>query len=588
MTEDRISHYCVLEQVGRGGTGLVYRARDTRLERTVALKILPRSVIREPLAHARLLREARAASALDHPNICTVYEIGEDEEGRPFIAMAFCEGEDVQAKVARGPLELETALEIALQVAQGLEAAHQAGVVHRDVKPGNVLVSERGVVKLVDFGTAKILRPGEASTGQGLSGTPAYMSPEQLEGRPVDARADVWALGILLFEMLTGSRPFVGKGLTALLQAIVQSQPQQVGDLRPETPGMVSAIVERALRKDPADRYPSMTLMLEDLRTARRLLEEPTLPYPAGLVERRPPPRSSQLPWLVAGLLAVLAIGLIWYVRGPVRGVQPAALGGGSSSPMVAGTLTSDPQPAEAYDALGLGDALRGFDWDWSAAEQSFRAAVELNPRQAAAHQRYAELLSARGRHEAAAAAVASAREIEPLSPSIGHGVGLQRYLAGDPAGAAEAFRANLERAPDFWLSQVFLSLSQTAMGQSTEAVASARRAVELSGNATVATVAQAYALALAGERAQAEAILGELAAHGDRQEVSPALLACVDVALGERERALGNLERAVLERDPFAVFVGVMAPYEPLRGEPRFERVLAALGLRAGTTSVE
>ncbi|NJL29855.1 MAG: serine/threonine protein kinase, partial [Thermoanaerobaculia bacterium] len=143
-----------------------------------------------------MLREARAASALDHPNICTVYEIGEGEDGRPFIAMAFCDGEDIQAKIDRGPLAIETALEIAIQVAQGLEAAHQAGIVHRDVKPGNVLVSERGVVKLVDFGTAKVLRAGEASTGEGLSGTPAYMSPEQLEGGTIDARTDVWSLGV--------------------------------------------------------------------------------------------------------------------------------------------------------------------------------------------------------------------------------------------------------------------------------------------------------------------------------------------------------------------------------------------------------
>ncbi len=261
-----VSHYRVLERLGGGSMGVVYRAEDLRLGRSVALKFLPRELTRDGEARERFLREARAASSLDHPNVCTIHEIDETDEGRFFIAMACYDGETLKEKIRRGPLGVGEAVRVGLAVADGLAGAHQAGIVHRDVKPANIFVTNDGQVKILDFGLAKLAgRDGVSEKGM-LIGTVNYMSPEQAQGREVDHGADIWGFGVVLYEMLTGRLPFRGHNEHAVIYAILNDEPPPPTDLIGEAPRALEKILARALQKDPRLRYRSMRDLITDLR----------------------------------------------------------------------------------------------------------------------------------------------------------------------------------------------------------------------------------------------------------------------------------------------------------------------------------
>ena len=222
--DTKLGPYQIVSQLGQGGMGVVYQAHDPRLDRHVAIKLLPPDMTRDETAKQRFLQEAKAASALDHSNICTIHEINETDDGQLYLVMAHYEGETLKERIARGPLELDDAIDIATQVGQGLTEAHGAGIVHRDIKPANLLVTKTGVVKILDFGLAKLAgAEGMTQTGTTL-GTVAYMSPEQLRGEDVDQRTDIWSLGVVLFEMVAGQRPFKGERLEAVSVNILQSQ----------------------------------------------------------------------------------------------------------------------------------------------------------------------------------------------------------------------------------------------------------------------------------------------------------------------------------------------------------------------------
>ncbi len=262
-----VGHYRLIGALGSGGMGTVYRAYDTRLDREVALKFLPPHLSAQLEARERLLVEARAAAALEHPNICSIHEIGETSAGRPFIAMACYEGETLKERLARGSVPPAEAVAIAVQVARGLRAAHAHGIVHRDVKPANVILGTDGMVRLLDFGLAKIA--DVTLTGPGATpGTVAYMSPEQARGDAVDHRTDLWSLGVVLYEMLTGERPFGGGNDRAVIQAILHEEPEPISKRRSDTPAPLARIAERLLQKSPAGRYGSADALLADLVSA--------------------------------------------------------------------------------------------------------------------------------------------------------------------------------------------------------------------------------------------------------------------------------------------------------------------------------
>jgi TolB-like protein/Tfp pilus assembly protein PilF len=262
-----VSHYRILEKLGAGGMGVVYRARDLTLDRDVVLKFLPPSLTADSEATQRLIQEARAASALDHPNICTIYGLEESGEGQAFISMAFYGGEVLKDRIASGPLKPEAAIHIARQIASGLAAAHVRGIIHRDIKPGNVILTGDGVVKLLDFGVAKLAGSSRITQTGMTVGSPAYISPEQMRGLEVDHRTDIWSLGVVLYEMVTGKLPFKGDRPQSVMYSILTTEPESLASARPGAPEGLERIVGKALAKNPAGRYTDMNELLRDLQS---------------------------------------------------------------------------------------------------------------------------------------------------------------------------------------------------------------------------------------------------------------------------------------------------------------------------------
>jgi tetratricopeptide (TPR) repeat protein len=263
-----LSHYRIVEHIGAGGMGVVYKAEDTELCRTVALKFLTAPALGSEEDRTRLVREAQAAAALDHPNICTVHEIAR-ADGYTFIVMALIEGESLADLIAAGPLDVEKALDLTVQVARGLKAAHDRGIVHRDIKPANIMITRDGTAKIMDFGIAKAAgRTGLTGPGATL-GTIAYMSPEQTEGDEVDGRSDIWSLGVVLYQMLTGSLPFRGAYDQAVIYSILSEEPKPISDLRPDVPGWLQAVVTRALAKRRDSRYQDLGELLTDIEARK-------------------------------------------------------------------------------------------------------------------------------------------------------------------------------------------------------------------------------------------------------------------------------------------------------------------------------
>ncbi len=316
MEDQTVSHYRVHQKLGGGGMGVVYKATDTRLKRTVALKFLPPELTRDEDAKRRFMHEAEAASALDHPNICTIFEIDETPDGQLFLVMAYYDGETLKKRIERGPLPMDEAVDIADRAAQGLAKAHASGMVHRDIKPANVMMPKDGQVKIVDFGLAKLMGQTDLTRTGTTLGTVAYMSPEQVAGGQADQRSDVWALGVMLYELLAGQLPFRGDHHLVMMKAIQYDAPQPLLDRRSDVPEDVQAIVAKALEKDPDDRFGSAAELHNALAAFQRSsavsLDTPSNAARAWRLLLRPKVAAA-----VLVVLAAIGIGVMtWLDRG--------------------------------------------------------------------------------------------------------------------------------------------------------------------------------------------------------------------------------------------------------------------------------
>jgi serine/threonine protein kinase/cytochrome c-type biogenesis protein CcmH/NrfG len=361
-----VSHYRIVKKLGGGGMGVVYEAEDTRLGRRVALKFLPEELCSDANALDRFRREARAASSLNHPNICTIYDI-EEHEGRPFIVMELLEGESLKERLQRGPLDLEHVLTIGIQLAEALQAAHEQGIIHRDIKPGNVFVNQRGQAKILDFGLAKltpvsrlVAQPaGTASMSEEersaltgfdiIPGTAFYMSPEQIRREELDARSDLFSLGVVLYEMATGRKPFQANNSVLTLAAILEAKPVSPLTLRPSLPDAMETIVGKALEKDRALRYQNASELRADLKKLEFVSDtdlahraHPLIARPSQ-VFRRVSARTTYVLLGVAGvLIMLLVVFTLWWVKHGRSGA-PSAAKRGSVAVLPFQNMSEDP-----------------------------------------------------------------------------------------------------------------------------------------------------------------------------------------------------------------------------------------------------
>jgi serine/threonine-protein kinase len=308
-----ISHYKIVEKLGEGGMGVVYKAQDTKLLRSVALKFLAPEMTRDQDAKKRFIQEAQAASALDHPNIAVVHAIDETNDGRSFICMAYYEGQTLKDKITSGPLSIQEAVHIAVQIANGLQRAHESGIVHRDIKPGNIMITPRGEVKIVDFGLAKLAAQSRPTRTAPTAGTAAYMSPEQVLGAEADSRSDLFSLGVLLYEAAAGKRPFVGEHEPALFYSIANADPLPPSVVRAEIPQELERIILRLLEKDPTKRYQSAAEVRADLK---KFLGEAPTPRP---VIRVPAVLRGRLSLPIAISSVVLIVAAVLFASGALQ-----------------------------------------------------------------------------------------------------------------------------------------------------------------------------------------------------------------------------------------------------------------------------
>jgi serine/threonine protein kinase/tetratricopeptide (TPR) repeat protein len=835
MAEDQVSSmvgrqfgsYKILSQLGAGGMGEVYLAEDIRLNRKVAIKfILPKSTDDEQ-AQKRFIREAQAAAGLDHPNICAIHEVGQ-QDNISFIVMQYVDGQTLASRIQTKTLTLADTLDISIQVAGALSAAHSQGIIHRDIKPQNIIINSHGQIKVLDFGLAKVIKRGELLDGEAetevllstpgmIMGTPAYMSPEQVRGETLDARTDIFSFGSVLYEMVSGRHPFGEASPAATLSAILTTEPAPLARYVSDVPDELQRIVRKTLSKGKEARYQGIKDLLIDLRELKQDLE-----FEAKL-ERTASPESSnrervkrasgttavtasQLPaqtdnlsstktqssaeyivgeitghklrtaMFVAALMAAAAVGYYYLFATTIKtainsiAVLPfvnesgnadveylsdgmseslinslsqlpkllvkarssvfrykgkevesqkvaselsvqAILNGrfvlrgddlalylslvdgrtgnqiwgeqynrklkdlvtlqseialdvsqklrarlsGADEQKLAKTYTASPEayqlylkgryhvlkltapevqkgisyfkqaididPSYALAYVGLADAYRSvlvgdtppaeflpkakaaaqkaidlddsladahaelgfiifwYDWDWNAAENQFKRALELDPNDAGTHLFYAHLLSNIGRHAEGLAEAKRARELEPLNLRTSALEGQFLIHAGRTDEALASLQRVIALEPNFAFGHFFASSAYIEKGMFAEAITEARKAIDLNGANSQSIGFLGYALAKSGKTAEARAELEGLLKRSTEHYIPPYHIALIYNGLGERAETLAWLERSYNERDPKLVFLKVEPKWNNLRGDPQFQDLLRRVG---------
>lgn len=594
---DRVGAYHLLSVLGEGGMGIVFRARDERLDREVAVKFLHQSE-RSDATRGRLLDEARAAARLDHPGIAVVHEVSETPEGRAFIVMACHDGETLAARVADGPLSVDGAVRIARHLADALAAAHRAGVVHGDVKPSNIVLAPGGGIRLVDFGLASRSTDAADELRHGM-GTLPYMSPEQVERRAIDARSDVWAAGVTLYEMLAGTRPFTGQTPKDVLNAIRTAEPVPLHGRRPDVPAALSSIVSRCLAKQPGERFGSAKELFDALTAvvadwpgevaarpadggetsaaaARyregRLLLDGGDPRSAGrardaFLEALRIQPDHALAW--SGLSDAYELMAYLAMLPP----EEAHLRARAAAERA---LEIEPDLPEAL--VSLATVLVDYYRDWSRAGELYRRALALKPEYAIGRQLYAEYLRDLGRFDEAIEEIDEAIRLDPLSPFFRMVRGIVLHMARRPAESIAAFEQLLAATPNYAIAHFFIALPLAASRQFDRALDALAR-VDPDGTFPDAIGIRGGILGRMGRRAEAEAAIQALQRIGSGHYVLPFHEAGIRIGLREFEKAIELLEQDADRRSWFSRLLGVEPGLDELRASPRFHALLARAG---------
>jgi serine/threonine protein kinase/Tfp pilus assembly protein PilF len=606
-----LSHYQVLSLLGAGGMGEVYLARDPRLDRTVALKILPRELAEDPDRMQRFTREAKAASALNHPNVATIYDVGEND-GISFIAMEHVEGETLLARISRRMTPPEV-VDVAVQAADALDLAHAKGITHRDIKPANLMLTDRGHVKVLDFGVAKVARSDEGSlngdwtvepvTAVGsVVGSAPYMSPEQIVGGDVDSRSDVFSLGVVIYQMATGQLPFSGSTRAEMKDRILHAAPETMMRLNPDTPPELERITLKCLDKRTDGRYQSGRELLTDLWPLKRqldanvarampdaarleLLRRPgshpgaAAVTPTGVDDASPTDaaRASEASELVARGWAHLRSGSYFEVSDAVSAFQAATVidptyagahAGLALAKVAEGTnravlveafgeaktaalraVALDDQSADAQAALGL--VMFFAEWDWIAAERSFQRALAINPNHAEAYLHYGSLMEALGDLER----------------------GLHLKLQGLECDSTSAF-AHVQIAISCWNQRRYDDM-----------IVWANKALDRDPHHPAARELLAGAYWKLGDLERSAEIMQRARDHASdvlrdfSNDDFP--LAMHAVRIGDLDAAFEYLQRMLDAHDPVLVHLAVAPQWDSLRADPRFNECLARMKLR-------
>jgi predicted Ser/Thr protein kinase/Flp pilus assembly protein TadD len=568
MVGRTLGHYQIVSLLGAGGMGEVFRARDSKLDRTVALKILPSAVAADQQRMRRFVGEAKAASALNHPNVAHIYEIGE-AGGVSFIAMEYVEGQTLAAKIGDRPLEVAEVIEIGIQAADALDEAHGKGITHRDLKPANIMLTPRGQVKVLDFGLAKINRPGEQDVDTSLStlmqttpgvvmGTVPYMSPEQALGRDVDHRSDIFSLGAVLYELATARRPFSGMNASETVDLILHAQPEAISRFNHDVPEELERIVGKCLEKEREQRYQSAGELLVDLKNLKRGADSgagTTQRVVLGRVGQR---RRSMVVALAVSLLVLGSIGL-YLLWGRSPAIDSVAV-----LPFVNASALGQAYVAFVPCNIALGDL-------------EFQRALELSPSLALAHQYLGGSLGLQSRLDESLAEYLKARELDPLSPIIARQVAFTYFFKRDYVRAIELVRQSHKLGPAF-IGTVEIEV-YIQNGLFNETLAELENAKRERQSDPILVFGTGMVYATQGKREAALQIIKQLEAMSGAGLSQAQSIAKIYLALSEKELAFGWLERG-LQAGAIGLFFKDEPVWDPIRTNPRFADLLRRMGI--------